>query len=102
MVIEPIKVIKVDGEEFAIADASDTVKNLVAFYDDWRQVEMDERSSLLRTQAGLRDISREIVAALRKDNEPVVEGEDAGAVIADAEEVLADGVEAVDGATDAS
>ncbi len=67
--VEPIKVLNVDGETFEVASMSENVQRLVEYYNDWRENEAKHRSALLMTQAGMRDLSREIIGAIRKEQE---------------------------------
>ena len=67
--VDPISVINVDDTPIAVEGCSDTVKQLVAVYNEWRQTEADDKNKLMMTQAGLRDVTREIVVTVRKEQE---------------------------------
>lgn len=69
MQVEEIKIVNVDEVPYNVDDMSDTVKQLVAFYNEWRQKEADIKSDLLLAQAGMRDISREIILTIRGEVE---------------------------------
>ena len=69
MKVEPITIINVDDVPYAVSDMSDDVKRLVEFYNEWRQEESDEKSKLLMVQAAQRDLSREIIATIRREKE---------------------------------
>lgn len=67
--VEPISVINVDETPIAVEGCSDTVKQLVAVYNEWRQSEADAKNDLMLVQAGIRDVTREIVITVRKEQE---------------------------------
>lgn len=67
--VDPISVINVDETPIAVEGCSDTVKQLVSVYNEWRQTEADDKNKLMLTQAGLRDVTREIVVTVRKEQE---------------------------------
>jgi len=67
--VEPISVINVDDTPIAVEGCSDTVKQLVSVYNEWRQKEANDKDTLMLTQAGLRDVTREIVVTVRKEQE---------------------------------
>ena len=97
--VEPISVINVDETPIAVEGCSDTVKQLVSVYNQWRQVEADDKDKLMLTQAGLRDVTREIVVTVRKEQE--AEAAEAAANDAEAtEEVVEEAVVVEDAAAD--
>lgn len=69
MVVEETKVIKIDGQAFSVDDLPDDVRSLVTFYDDWRQRELEARSTLLQVQTSLRAMKNEIAAAIQRIEE---------------------------------
>ena len=78
MTVETTKVITIDEKTRAVDDCSDAVKRLVAYYDDWKQKQADAQSDLLLVQSGMRELSREIVAQIQKEEaEAEAGGEDA-------------------------
>jgi hypothetical protein len=69
MKVEPIKVLTFEGQSYDIAQMSESVQRLVDIYNDWRQQETDARIEMLKTQAALRDITREIIGAIKTETE---------------------------------
>jgi hypothetical protein len=69
MVVEETKVIKIDGQAFSVDDLPDDVRSLVTFYDDWRQRELEARSTLLQVQTSLRAMKNEIAVAIQRIEE---------------------------------
>ena len=67
--LEPITIINVDNVPHAVSDMSDTVKRLVQIYNEWRDDEEETKSELLKVQAAMRDLSREIVVTIKKEKE---------------------------------
>jgi len=65
--IEPITIINVDNVPHAVQDMSTEVKRLVEFYNDWRSEEATAKSDLLKVQAAMRDLTREIVATIKQE-----------------------------------
>lgn len=92
MKVEAITIINVDDVPYAVNDMSDEVKRLVEFYNEWRQKESDVKSELLLVQSGQRDLSREIIASIRRESE-------ANAAAIKAEETAGDESAANDGDT---
>ena len=67
--IEPITIINVDEVPHAVSDMSENVKRLVSIYNDWRNDEDGAKSELLKNQAAMRDLSREIVMTIKQEKE---------------------------------
>jgi len=65
--IKPITIINVDNVPHAVQDMSTEVKRLVEFYNDWRSEEATAKSDLLKVQAAMRDLTREIVATIKQE-----------------------------------
>ena len=65
--IEDIKVINVDGTPVAVDESSDTVKNLVDIYNVFRNDEVVAKYDLIKVQAALRDIQREIITTIKSE-----------------------------------
>jgi len=77
--IEPITIINVDEIPHAVSEMSTDVKRLVDFYNDWRQEESDAKSDLLKIQAAMRDLSREIVMTIKQEADARQAADDAAA-----------------------
>jgi hypothetical protein len=67
--LEDIKVINIEGTPIAVDDLSDQVKNLVDVYNVFRNDEVSAKYELIKVQGALRDIQREIVITIKKENE---------------------------------
>lgn len=80
--IEPITIINVDEIPHAVSEMSVDVKRLVDFYNDWRQEESDAKSVLLKVQAAMRDLSREIVMTIKQEADARQAADDAAATVA--------------------
>lgn len=65
--VEPIKVLTVDEVPMNVAELSDSVKQLVAIFDDWNQKESDARSHLMMVSAAKDTLSRQIIQQIRAD-----------------------------------
>lgn len=79
MKIEKTVSMKIDNVDYNVADFSDALKTLVAFYDDWRQQEVNLKSDILMAQAAIRDITREILQTVQKELAEKAEAEKAAA-----------------------
>lgn len=90
--LEDIKVINVDGTPIAVEELSQAVKGLVDIYNVFRNDEVDAKYELIKVQAALRDIQREIIVTIKQEQEAL---EAAATEVAEAEESTAD-VVAVD------
>jgi len=69
MTIEDVKVINVDGTPYVVDECSDSVKRLVTYYNNWRRDEYAANEKALMVSAALRELSREIIVAIRKEKE---------------------------------
>ena len=88
--VEPIKTIRLGETVYNVEECSEKVQHLVEFYNDWRETEAQQRSNLLATQAGIRQISNEILNQLQADIEAAAKAE--AAANADVADVV-DGAE---------
>lgn len=67
--LEDIKVINVDGTPIAVEELSQNVKGLVDIYNIFRNDEVDAKYDLIKVQAALRDIQREIIVTIKQEQE---------------------------------
>ena len=68
--IEDTKVINIDDTPIAVDSLSDEIKSLIEMYDDFRRDETLAKHELIKVQAALRDIQREIITNInKKDNQ---------------------------------
>ena len=81
--LEDIKVINVDGTPIAVEELSQSVKGLVDIYNVFRNDEVDAKYELIKVQAALRDIQREIIVTIKQEQESLeAAAEEAGDVVA--------------------
>jgi hypothetical protein len=73
MKVEEIKTINIDGTAYEVSGLSTQTQQLVELYNDWRVKAADARSTSLAWEASLRDLSREIIEAVKKDITPADE-----------------------------
>lgn len=67
---EETRVVTIDGETRVVESLPDNAKRLVSFYDDWKQKELEARSSLLMAQTAMRALANEIVNAIHQAENP--------------------------------
>lgn len=65
MKLEPISILTIDGVPHVVKELPETVQQLVAIYNDWRQEESDAKMEMLKCQAAIRDLSNEISSIIR-------------------------------------
>lgn len=71
---EETKVVTIDGAARPVDDLPTEAQTLLRFYDDWKQRELEARSSLLMAQTAMRGLANEIAAVVKKAEES--DGED--------------------------
>lgn len=71
--IEETTKLIVDGKNVYIDDLSDAVKQLIAYYDDWRQRELEARSNFIMVQSAVQTLSQQIAAQMKKEDEEGLE-----------------------------
>lgn len=87
--VEDLKIINVDDTPYAVEQLPEEIQQLVGIMNTWLHDEADAKSELLKVQAAIRDVSREIVIGIRKH----VEAENAKKAEAEAanpEDTIAD------------
>lgn len=60
MKIEAPTNLTIDGQNYAVADFSDKVKNLVAIRTEWQNEAQQERLALTKTEAAIRSLDTEL------------------------------------------
>ena len=63
---EETKIVTIDGQARAVDILSDEVKQLIRFYDDWKQKELEARSELLKVQTAMRAMAAQIANAVQE------------------------------------
>ena len=85
--VEETKIVTIDERARTVEELPDKAKQLVRFYDDWKQKELEARSALLMAQTAMQAMAQQIVLAVKED-------EDARAAAAEVEEAAAESEEA--------
>lgn len=67
MKIQPTTTINIDDMVFQVEDASDEVKQLVAFFDDWREREANTTSELVLVRAALKELQATLLATIQAE-----------------------------------
>lgn len=70
---EETRIVTIDGQARAVETLPENTRRLVNFYDDWKQREVEARSTLLMAQTAMRGLANEIVASIQQ-----AEAEEAG------------------------
>ena len=75
---EDIKVLNVDGTPHVVNDLPEGVQRMVEIYNNWRQEEIDAKMEVMKVEGAMRNLSGEIIQAVREHLTPV--GEDTSEV----------------------
>ena len=67
--LEEIKVINVDNVPYDVTSCSTQVQALVEYYNEWRQKEFDLKREVVMIEAAQRELSREIIETIRREQE---------------------------------
>jgi len=73
LVAEETKLVTIDGNERPVSALPAEAQQLIRFYDDWKQKEVEARSALLLAQTGMRSLANEIAAIVKKADEAAEE-----------------------------
>ena len=79
LVAEETKLVTIDEKPRPVEDLPEQARQLVRFYDDWKQKELDARSALLMAQTSMRALANEIAAIVKKAEDDAKAAEEAGA-----------------------
>ena len=71
--VEELKVLNIDGKPIEVSSLSENVQKLVDIYNHFRQNEADAKIEMIKIQAAMRDISREIVTSIKAEEEAAAE-----------------------------
>ena len=83
LVAEETKIVTIDGQARAVETLPDNARQLVRFYDDWKQKELDARSALLLAQTGMRALGNEIAAAVKQADDEAAAATEGSEVVED-------------------
>lgn len=67
--VQPVTTLNIDDKTLQVADLSQRVQNLVGVYNEWNQKLADAQSQFSLVQAGLNDLSRQIILQIKQDEE---------------------------------
>lgn len=70
MATELPKFLTFDGVQFEVEKFSDGIKKLLVIYQQWEQETIKSRLEVAKNEAALRDLTREIQAAVAKEPQP--------------------------------
>ncbi len=65
----PTTTINVGDAVFEVARMSSDIQHMIAYYDEWRQREIDLTSELLQVRGALRDLQTQMATAIQKERE---------------------------------
>ena len=85
MNIQPTQTITIDDNIYEVKDQSPEIQQMIAYLDDWRQIEVDEVSSLLRTRAALESMQNNILKQFQTEADAKKEADIAAAAPKEAE-----------------
>lgn len=71
--VEPIKVLNIDEQAYAVEGMSDDIKALVNIFNEWNQKEADAADALAMIRAAKNDLSRQIIMSVRAEQEEKTE-----------------------------
>lgn len=66
---EETKILTIDDRALAVETLPEKAKQLIKFYDDWKQREVEARSALLMAQTAMQAMANQIVLAVKEDEE---------------------------------
>jgi hypothetical protein len=67
--LEPTTIINVDSSSFEVSKMSAEVQQMIKYFDDWRQKEVDLTSNLLMVRGAIRDIQNTLLETITKELE---------------------------------
>lgn len=85
--VQPTTTITIDTSTFDVSLMSQEVQTMVAYFDDWRQQEVDATSKLLMVRSALEQIQRTLLETIQKErNEALTKAQALGIIPAEAQE----------------
>lgn len=67
--VEETKVVTIDDNARTVEELPEKARQLVKFYDDWKQRELEARSALLMAQTAMQAMANQIVLAVKEEEE---------------------------------
>lgn len=68
--VEQTTVINVDDKTYQVSEMSAEIQQMVKYFDDWRERELNATSELLLIRGGLRDLQNSLLEAIQKEVAP--------------------------------
>jgi hypothetical protein len=84
--VQPTTIINVDDTAFDVAKMSPEVQQMIAYYDDWRQREVDLTSDLLMARNALKSIQGELLEKIQAERAEALKKAEALGIIPSATE----------------
>lgn len=66
LLADETRVVTIDETQHPIEELPEKAQQLVKFYDDWKQKELDARSELMMIQTAMQGLANQIVAAINE------------------------------------
>jgi hypothetical protein len=66
---EELKTLTIDGVEYPIADFSEKVQRLIGIHQAWEADAASKRLEVAKSEAALRDLTREILSIVKEEIE---------------------------------
>lgn len=87
--VQPTSTINVDDAAFDVSKMSAEVQQMVAYYDDWRQQEVDTTSKLLMIRGALQNLQTQLLEKIQADRAEALKKAEALGIIPAANEASA-------------
>ncbi len=68
-----VPTVTIDGVEYEVEKLSPAARSLISFYQTWSGELASARLEVAKLEAALRQLSSEIIAVVKSDNEPKAE-----------------------------
>ncbi len=68
--------VTIDEKTYEVASLSDNTKQMIGLMDEWRQKDADMTNDILMVRAAIRDIQNTLLATIKEETTPKVEGGD--------------------------
>lgn len=79
--VQPTTSITFDNTTLEVSKMSADVQQMVAYYDDWRQKEVELVSKLIMVRSALRDMQTQLIQNLQSDREETLKKAEALGIV---------------------
>lgn len=76
-IVQPLKVLDIDGQKTLVEDMSAEVQQLVAVFNEWSQDAADARNTAVQLQAAVQSVHNQLSAQIKKEYEDAQAAADA-------------------------